>query len=226
MKQRKEKAASSSDESDAKPRRKKAKATVKQVTTSDGRNDSRAPVERGRAFDSRRRNGGGQANDSSCFRCGQAGHWSAQCTTECIAMRASNQVTLHGSVRMLLMAAACMPTENESDKNNGEETKEEHSDVEDETDEDVKTAPDATSKMDGDVPDVVQMMANEAASRDEGRAAGYVASVRPAMASVRFVRADREKGMASSVDHSVALGGEQLVTGEGASQLRTGEGER
>ncbi|KAE8979273.1 hypothetical protein PR001_g24601 [Phytophthora rubi] len=73
-KTRKEAVASSSDESDARPRRKKVKAAVKQATGRE-RSESRSGSERRRGDD------GGQANNTPCYMCEQVGHWAAHCPT-------------------------------------------------------------------------------------------------------------------------------------------------
>ncbi|KAE9345496.1 hypothetical protein PR003_g7917 [Phytophthora rubi] len=73
-KTRKEAVASSSDESDARPRRKKVKAAVKQAAGRE-RSGSRSGSERRRGDD------GGQASNTPCYMCGQAGHWAAHCPT-------------------------------------------------------------------------------------------------------------------------------------------------
>ncbi|KAE9344498.1 hypothetical protein PR003_g8440 [Phytophthora rubi] len=73
-KTRKEAVASSSDESDASPRRKKVKAAVKQAAGREW-SESRSGSERRRGDD------GGHASNTPCYMCGQAGHWAAHCPT-------------------------------------------------------------------------------------------------------------------------------------------------
>ncbi|KAE8964045.1 hypothetical protein PF011_g28812 [Phytophthora fragariae] len=65
---------SSSDESDAKPK-KKLKAAVKQAAGDKRRVEEQAPEEKRSAKESR-------PNSGVCFQCGQPGHWSTQCPNE------------------------------------------------------------------------------------------------------------------------------------------------
>ncbi|KAG6586878.1 Gag-pol fusion protein [Phytophthora cinnamomi] len=70
---------------------------------------------------------------------------------------------------------------------------------------------------------VVQWMDEDAGTRDEGRAARYVATVRPAMAAARYVRADHRQERRD--DDAVGRRREDgRLTGEGGDRLRTGEG--
>ncbi|GMF45697.1 unnamed protein product [Phytophthora fragariaefolia] len=65
---------SSDDESDAKPKKKRFKATVKQATSGDNAGTrSRRNVQRDDQDDNVRRNG------RACYHCGQSGHWATQC---------------------------------------------------------------------------------------------------------------------------------------------------
>ncbi|KAE9299327.1 hypothetical protein PF008_g23280 [Phytophthora fragariae] len=61
----------------------------------------------------------------------------------------------------------------------------------------------------------MEQMKTDAAARDSGRAARYVATVRPVMATVRFVRADREE----ELEGSDVGKGDGVETGEGASRV-------
>ncbi|KAE8954619.1 hypothetical protein PR001_g32420, partial [Phytophthora rubi] len=66
---------SSSDESDAKPKKKKLKAAVKQAAGDKRRVEEQAPEEKRSSKESR-------PNSGVCFQCGQPGHWSTQCPNE------------------------------------------------------------------------------------------------------------------------------------------------
>ncbi|KAE8952547.1 hypothetical protein PR002_g32647 [Phytophthora rubi] len=63
---------SSSDESDAKPKKKKLKAAVKQAAGDKRRVEEQAPEAKRSGKESR-------PNSGVCFQCGQPGHWSTQC---------------------------------------------------------------------------------------------------------------------------------------------------
>ncbi|KAG6604525.1 uncharacterized protein IUM83_14017 [Phytophthora cinnamomi] len=76
----------------------------------------------------------------------------------------------------------------------------------------------------GKVHQVVQWMKDDAVSQDGERAARYVATVRPAMATVRFAHADREKELRGCGGSPTKYTNRRLRTGEG-EQLRPGEGE-
>ncbi|KAE9261413.1 hypothetical protein PR003_g33940 [Phytophthora rubi] len=71
---------SSSDESDAKPKKEKLKAAVKQAAGDKRRVEEQAPEAKRSGKESR-------PNSGVCFQCGQPGHWSTQCPNEpkCLA---------------------------------------------------------------------------------------------------------------------------------------------
>ncbi|ETM33209.1 hypothetical protein L914_19527 [Phytophthora nicotianae] len=73
---------SSDDEEAAKPRKKRLKAAVRQTTTDDKKKNivKSNGVERSNSGQQAR--GNEQASSVTCFRCGQEGHWSRQCTSQ------------------------------------------------------------------------------------------------------------------------------------------------
>ncbi|KAE9323304.1 hypothetical protein PF008_g17393 [Phytophthora fragariae] len=94
--------------------------------------------------------------------------------------------------RVRVVTASELPT-NDDETTDDDGTKEESPDVdndEDEMNERGRTTCCASWSADNMMNEVMQLMRTEAASKDDDRAARYVATMRPAMAAVRFVRAE------------------------------------
>ncbi|KAF1793553.1 Zinc finger, CCHC-type [Phytophthora cactorum] len=222
----------------AKPRKKRLKAAVRQTTADGQRKGSAQAKGGGRSDGDQHACGSEQRGNTTCYRCGQVGHWSINCTNpvkpKCYACgklghyprectdKCGDQGRM-AAVRAVRVQKDGTRTEaGMSAVSGGDESMDAVDEMEVCSDEHDEPLVRAENTSGGETYEWVEQMKEDEESRDEERAARYVATVRPAMAASLFVRAGQDERRKSVVADSE--GHDRRPTGEGEVRLPTGEG--